>query len=134
MCVQVILKSRTKCPSFPLFFLKGKFFFFHFPSLLFSLLQAISVSSTETHPIPSQMSLEDPLKRIREIDTQAVVPARKRSKKMMLDDEASTATAMTNDDEFTEKMYSAYVKSAFTSLEKVCCYRQRQGLGVHMFY
>ncbi|KAI5953838.1 RRN3 [Candida margitis] len=73
------------------------------------------------------MSLEDPIKRSREIDTQ-VVPARKRSKKMTLDDastamtttttNATTTTTASNDDEFTEKMYSAYVQSAFASLEK----------------
>ena len=72
------------------------------------------------------MSLEDPIKRSREIDTQGlkVAPARKRSKKNMALDEGGSLTtdAMTkhNDDEFTEKMYSAYVKSAFASLEKVC--------------
>ncbi|KAG5416958.1 RRN3 [Candida metapsilosis] len=70
------------------------------------------------------MSLEDPIKRSREIDTQGlkVAPARKRSKKNMALDEGGSLTtdAMTkhNDDEFTEKMYSAYVKSSFASLEK----------------
>lgn len=72
------------------------------------------------------MSLEDPIKRSREIETQVVAsPARKRSKKMTLNnDTAASTTAMTNDDEFTEKMYSAYVKSAFASLEKVCYERK----------
>ncbi|KAI5957449.1 RRN3 [Candida theae] len=85
------------------------------------------------------MSLEEPLKRSREIDTQVASasvaspqsqqPARKRSKKMTRGNNDNTTSTMTatldnhnggndNDFEFTEKMYSAYVKSAFTTLEK----------------
>lgn len=76
------------------------------------------------------MSLHDPILRKRILQTtnhnESPINKKLRTNDITMKDTTNTTNTNNNntkgDDVFSEKMFTAYVKSAWISLEKVCCF------------